>query len=30
MWYMGNPFIEEPSKIKITPTQYRVDVCTNK
>lgn len=30
MWYMGNPFIEEPSKIKITPTQYRVEVCTNK
>lgn len=30
MWYMGNPFVEEPSKIKITPTQYRVDVCTDK
>ena len=30
MWYMGNPFAEEPSKIKITPTQYRVDVCTDK
>lgn len=29
IWYMGNPFIEEPSKIKLTPTQYRVDVSTD-
>lgn len=29
IWYMGNPFIEEPSKIKLTPTQYRVDVNTD-
>ena len=29
IWYMGNPFIEEPSKIRLTPTQYRVDVSTD-
>lgn len=26
IWYMGNPFIEEPYKVRIKPTQYRVDV----
>ena len=29
IWYMGNPFIENPSRVKITPTQFRVDVCTD-
>lgn len=28
IWYMGNPFVEEPYKVKIQPTQYRVDVKT--
>lgn len=28
IWYMGNPFIEEPYNVKIKPTQYRVDVST--
>ena len=28
IWYMGNPFIEEPYKIRIKPMQYRVDVST--
>lgn len=26
IWYMGNPFIEEPYKVRIKPIQYRVDV----
>lgn len=25
---MGNPFVEEPYKVKIQPFQYRVDVKT--
>ena len=28
IWYMGNPFVEEPYKVKIQPTQYRVDIKT--
>lgn len=28
IWYMGNPFVEEPYKVKIQPFQYRVDVKT--
>ena len=28
IWYMGNPFAEEPYKVKIQPFQYRVDVKT--
>ena len=28
IWYMGNPFIEEPYKVTLTPVQYRVDVKT--
>lgn len=26
IWYMGNPFVEEPYKVKIQPSQYRVDI----
>lgn len=28
IWYMGNPFVEEPYKVKIQPTQYLVDINT--
>lgn len=28
IWYMGNPFIQEPYKVALTPLQYRVDVKT--
>ena len=28
IWYMGNPFVEKPYKVKIQPFQYRVDVKT--
>ena len=28
IWYMGNPFEEEPYKVTIQPTQYRVDIKT--
>lgn len=28
IWYMGNPFLEEPYKVNIQPTQYKVDVGT--
>ena len=28
IWYMGNPFVAEPYKVKIQPFQYRVDVKT--
>lgn len=28
IWYMGNPFLKEPYKVNIQPTQYRVDVST--
>lgn len=26
IWYMGNPFIENPCKVGIKPIQYRIDV----
>lgn len=28
IWYMENPFLQEPYKVSIQPTQYRVDVST--
>lgn len=28
IWYMGNPFLQEPYQVNIQPTQYRVDVST--
>lgn len=28
IWYMGNPFVQEPYKVALTPLQYRVDVKT--
>ena len=28
IWNMGNPFVEEPYKVKIQPIQYRVDINT--